>query len=164
MTVTDVTKDPERRTLTLTSHFAAPVARVWQIWEDPRQLERWWGPPTYPATVLDHDLTTGGRVRYLMTGPDGAQFHGWWQVREADAPHLLEFEDGFADEHGTPDPALPVTVIRVTLAEQDGGTRMQVLSTFASTEAMEQLLAMGMEQGMVEAAGQIDGVLSLATA
>ena len=37
-------------TLTITAEFNAPVTRVWELWENPRLLERWWGPPTYPAT------------------------------------------------------------------------------------------------------------------
>ena len=51
MTVTAVRKDPESRTLTLEAEFDASAERVWELWADPRQLERWWGPPTYPATV-----------------------------------------------------------------------------------------------------------------
>jgi uncharacterized protein YndB with AHSA1/START domain len=98
VTVTTVKKDPETRTLTISAQFDAPVARVWQVWDDPRQLERWSGPPTYPATVLDHDLTPGGSVTYLMTGPGGDKHRGWWRVIAVDAPHRLEFEDGFADD------------------------------------------------------------------
>ena len=71
MSVTNVTKDPEALTMSITSRFDAPVERVWQVWADPRRLERWWGPPTYPATVTEHDLAVGGRVRYFMTGPEG---------------------------------------------------------------------------------------------
>ena len=89
MTVTAVRKDPQTLTMTLEAEFEAPPERVWQLWADPRQLERWWGPPTYPATVTTHDLTPGGRVEYHMTGPEGDQPHGYWEVVEADAPHRL---------------------------------------------------------------------------
>ena len=97
MTVTDVRKDTEALTMTVTAEFDAPPARVWQLWADPRKLEQWWGPPTWPATFVDHDLTPGGHVRYFMTGPDGEKAHGWWQVSAIDPPTRLEFEDGFAD-------------------------------------------------------------------
>ena len=160
MSVTDVQKDPASLTLTITSAFDAPVARVWQVWEDPRQLERWWGPPTYPATVVDHDLTPGGKVSYFMTGPEGDEHHGWWRVVAVDAPHRLEFEDGFADETGTPNPDLPVTVTRVVLSEQAGRTQMAIETTFPSLEAMEQVISMGAEEGMKAALGQIDGLLT----
>ena len=160
MSVTDVQKDPASLTLTITSEFDAPVARVWQVWEDPRQLERWWGPPTYPATVVDHDLTPGGKVSYFMTGPEGDQHHGWWRVVAVDAPHRLEFEDGFADDTGTPNPDLPVTMTRVSLSEQDGRTQMAIETTFPSLEAMEQVISMGAEEGMKAALGQIDDLLA----
>ena len=160
MTVTSVHKDPQTLTLTLTAEFDAPVERVWQVWADPRQLEQWWGPPTYPATVLDHDLTPGGSVTYLMTGPEGDQPRGWWRVLAVDAPHRLEFQDGFADEAGEPNPDMPTMNVRVTLSEQpDGGTRMTTETTFPSPEAMEQLVSMGMEEGMTAAAAQIDDLL-----
>ena len=54
MSVTDVEKDLENLTLTVVAHFDAPVEKAWQLWSDPRKLERWWGPPDYPATVLAH--------------------------------------------------------------------------------------------------------------
>ena len=161
MTVTDVRKDPDTLTLTITATFDAPLKRVWQIWEDPRQLERWWGPPTYPATVVEHDLRAGGRVTYFMTGPEGDRHHGWWSVRSVDGPHALEFDDGFADEQGTPNTAMPTTVIRVALrATGEQTTEMIVTSTFPSRETMEQLIAMGMLEGFIAAAGQIPQVLA----
>ena len=160
MTVTDVDKDPAHRTMTITARFDAKPDRVWQLWADPRQLERWWGPPTYPATIVDHNLSPGGRVTYFMTGPEGDKFFGWWQILSAEAPHQLEFEDGFADETGTPNPDLPTMVASVQISEHpESGSQMQIRSTFASIEAMDQLIAMGMEEGFQAALGQIDDLL-----
>ena len=161
MTVTAVRKDPEALTMTVDAEFEAPPERVWQLWADPRQLERWWGPPAYPATVTSHDLRSGGRVEYHMTGPQGDQPHGYWEIDEADAPHRIAFRDGFAAADGTPDPDMPRTEMRVTIRDVGSGrTRMSIESRFADVSAMEQLLAMGMEQGMVEAIGQIDAILA----
>jgi len=161
MTVTAVQKDPEALTMTLTAEFDASPERVWQLWADPRQLERWWGPPTYPATVDSHDLRPGGRVEYHMTGPEGDQPRGYWDVAEADAPHALAFHDGFANDDGTPNADLPGTESRVRIeAIGDGRTRMSIDSIFPSTEAMEQILAMGMEDGLTQAIGQIDAILA----
>ena len=161
MSVTSVHKDPTALTMSLTATFDAPVDRVWLVWADPRQLERWWGPPTYPATVLDHELAPGGRVTYFMTGPEGDQHRGWWRVLAVEPPHRLEFEDGFADGTGEPDPSMPTTIIRVSLTDrEDGGTTMAIETTFPTLEAMEKLVAMGMEEGLTLAVGQIDGLLS----
>lgn len=162
MTVTNVHKDIAARTMTMTAGFDAPIGRVWELWSNPRLLERWWGPPTYPATVVEHDLTPGGRVTYFMTGPDGDRPRGWWRVVTVDPPNSLEFVDGFADESGDPNPEMPTMTIGVTLtANPDGGTTMVTTTTFPTIEAMETLMAMGMEEGMMAAAGQIDDLLAI---
>jgi uncharacterized protein YndB with AHSA1/START domain len=161
MTVTDVEKDPAALTMRITCEFEAPIERIWQVWSDPRQLERWWGPPTYPATVVTHEFNAGGRVAYYMTGPEGDAHHGWWRIVAVDPPNSLEFVDGFADENGVPNDAMPQTTTRVQLTSPSAGrTTMVVASQFPSREAMEQLMAMGMEEGMILAAGQIEDVLA----
>lgn len=162
MTVIDIAKDLEARRLVITSSFEAPVARVWQLWADPRQLERWWGPPTYPATFVEHDLRPGGRVTYFMTGPEGDRHGGWWEITAVDAPHHLELDDGFADPDGNPNPDMPVTTMSVDISSDGATTRMVLTSTYPSTEAMEQLLDMGMAEGIAAAMGQIDELLASA--
>ena len=161
MIVTAVRKDPEAFTMTLEAEFDASPERIWELWSDPRQLERWWGPPTYPATFTKHDLAPGSRVEYHMTGPEGDQPRGYWDIVEADAPHRLVVNDGFANDDGTPNDALPRNMFEVTIQEiAQGRTRMSIESRFPSREAMEQLLAMGMEQGLTQAVGQIDRILA----
>ena len=164
MTVSAVRKDPEALTMTLDAEFDASPDRVWRLWADPRQLERWWGPPTYPATVTAHDLRPGGRVEYHMTGPEGDRSRGYWEVLEVDAPRRLIFRDGFANDDGTPNSDMPMNEARVTIVEVGSGrSRMSIESRFASAQAMEQVLAMGMEEGLKQAVGQIDAILAADT-
>jgi uncharacterized protein YndB with AHSA1/START domain len=161
MTVTAVRKDTDALTLAIEAEFPATPERVWQLWADPRQLERWWGPPTYPATVTAHDLVPGGRVEYHMTGPDGDQPKGFWDVLEADPPRSIRVRDGFANADGTPNSDLPLSDMRVSIEDiGDGRTRMTMTTHFADIAAMEQLVAMGMEEGAREAIGQIDAILA----
>jgi len=160
VTVVSTTQDTEALTLTLVADLAAPPADVWQLWADPRRLERWWGPPTWPATFVDHDVTVGGRSHYYMTGPDGRTAHGWWRVLAVDEPTSLEFEDGFADESGAPSQDMPVTRGRVELVETPDGTRMTLTTIFATAEQMQQLAEMGMVEGMTAAVGQMDALLT----
>ncbi len=161
MTVTAVHKDPDTLTMTVDTEFDASPERVWLLWSDPRQLERWWGPPTYPATFTTHDLRPGGRVEYHMTGPEGDQPRGYWEVQEVDPPHLIAVIDGFANDDGSPNRDMPTGEMRVAIEEIGAGrTRMSIENIFPSTEAMEQLLAMGQEQGLTEALGQIEAILA----
>ncbi len=159
MTVVRSDQDREALTFTIVADLAAPPSTVWLVWSDPRQLERWWGPPRWPATFEQHDLVPGGDVRYVMTGPEGEKARGWWGVMSVDEPHSLEFEDGFSDESGVPTEGMPTTRTRVDLTETEVGTRMTVTSTFTSLEQMEQLVQMGMVEGMTQAMGQLDGLL-----
>lgn len=160
MTVVSAVQDTEELTFTIVTDLAAPPDRVWQIWADARQLERWWGPPTWPATFTRHELVPGGTSEYSMTGPEGEKARGWWQTRSVDAPRTFEFDDGFADEDGNRDTTMPVIRGRVELEETPGGTRMSITSHFASAEHMEQMTAMGMVEGMTDAMGQIDAILT----
>ena len=163
MTVTAVRKDPDKLTLTLDAEFDATPERVWQLWADPRQLERWWGPPSYPATFTSHDLEPAGAASYYMTGPDGDTPLGYWEIVEAEPPRRL---DVHATASRTPT-ARRTTTCRagrrsnVTIEPiGDGRTRMSIESIFPDAAAMEQLLAMGMEEGLTEAVGQIDAILA----
>lgn len=161
MSVTSVRKDLDRLTMTVTAEYDVSAERAWELWNDPRQLERWWGPPTYPATVVDHDLSIGGSVTYFMTGPEGDQPHGWWRVIDVEPPRRLVVEDGFADEQGRPIADMPVTLMRLQIDDRpQGGVIVTIESTFPSVDALEQLIAMGMEEGLKEAMAQIDDILA----
>lgn len=156
-----VTKDPKTLAMTVVSEFPVPIERVWTAWADPRQLERFWGPPQWPATFVEHDFVVGGKASYYMTGPDGTKSYGWWRFLRVDAPRSFEIQDGFADETGKPNTKMPGTHMRMSLDAIEGSTRMTIVSTFSSLEAMEQLLAMGMEEGLKAALGQMDAVLGM---
>lgn len=146
--------------LTFVAEFDASVERVWQVWEDPRQLEQWCGPPTWPASFDRHDFVVGGQSRYHMTGPDAEKAPGWWQITALDKPRWLEFDDGFAGDDGEPKPDGEPMHGVVRLESVAGRTRMTIITTFVSTEQLEQVLAMGMEEGMRQAVGQIDALLA----
>jgi uncharacterized protein YndB with AHSA1/START domain len=160
MPVISSIKNLEALSFTLVAEFDAAVERVWQIWEDPRQLERWWGPPTWPATFEEFDFQPGGKAGYYMTGPEGEKSGGWWRFTAIEAPRRLELDDGFADDDGAPSQTMGITHAAVDFDDFGGRTRMTIMSTFESEEQMEQLVEMGMEEGMREAAGQIDALLA----
>jgi uncharacterized protein YndB with AHSA1/START domain len=110
----------------------------------------------------EHDLARGGTVTYYMTGREGERHGGWFRVRAVDPPYDLELDAGFADADGNAIPETPTAVIRVALSEPaGGGTQMTITTAWDSDEAMEQMLATGMEAGMTAAVGQIDALLDL---
>lgn len=156
MTIISTTKSPESLTLTVVAEFPAPPDRVWALWEDPRRLEQWWGPPMFPATFTRHDFTVGGESRYFMTGPDGERYFGYWQTSGIACPHQIDFLNGLAGSDGEPDPEMSPMPSHVTLERIEIGTRMTVVTTFIDTAQMEKMIGMGMAEGMAAAIGQID--------
>lgn len=160
MPVTDVTTSPEDLTITITAEFAAPVERVWQVYADPRQLEKIWGPPGYPATFVDFDFRPGGRATYYMTGPGGEKYGGWFEYTSVTEPTGFEMDDGFADADLNPLDSMPVTQSIYSFAASGSGTRAVYRSLYASAEGLQQVLDMGVVEGSTEAINQIDDLLA----
>jgi uncharacterized protein YndB with AHSA1/START domain len=160
MTITSVDTDYDNLTATLIADFDHPIDQVWELWSDPRKLERWWGPPGYPATVEKHALDSGGEVTYFMKGPEGDEHWGMWRVSAVDPPRSLQFTDALADSDGVPREDSPVSEISVRLLEHEGRTRMEMRMTFETREDMERIVDMGTVEGVKQAVGQMDGLLA----
>jgi len=160
MPVTSVEKDLDQLTITIVADFAATPRRVWDAYTDPRQIERFWGPPTYPATFLRHDAAVGGRSVYKMTGPEGDEHYGCWEWTSVSEPDSFEVVDWFADETGAANTDLPPSRTRYAFEATDDGTRLTTTSHFDSLDQLQQLLDMQMLEGTKEAMAQIDDVLA----
>jgi len=160
MTVWSVDKNPEAKTMVITAEFTASIANVWQLWADPRLLERWWGPPGFPATFEHHDLTPGGTITYSMGASDNDdRLDGTWNVVEVDAPTRLVVEDAIVDDDGTPSDGGP-TRMEIDIEAAGDKTRMILTTHFDSLDGMEQAIATGFEEGMKACMAQVDALLA----
>lgn len=160
MPLTDVTTDIDTRTLVMTCDFPVTPERLWQVWADPRQLEQWWGPETYPATVTEHNLTPGGLVKYHMTSPEGEKYPGGWEVISVEEPHRLELKDFFADGDGNPVESAPESRVVIEITATESGARMVNTTTWESAEDMQKVLDMGVVEGSSSAISQLDALLA----
>jgi uncharacterized protein YndB with AHSA1/START domain len=155
MPMTSVTKDPATLTLTVVADFPVSQQRLWDAYADPRQLERFWGPPSFPATFTRHDFRVGGRAEYFMTGPNGEKFTGSWKFTAVSPINFFEAHDG--DDNAF-DPNGPAGMT-FTFETTKTGSRMTGVTRFPSLEAMEQSAA-AMEEGMRAALPQLDALLT----
>jgi uncharacterized protein YndB with AHSA1/START domain len=160
MPVTSVDSDAAALTLTVIADYPVSVERLWEAYSDPRQLERFWGPEEWPATFTRHDMAVGGQSHYYMTGPDGTQSRGYWRFLEIEPQRKLVLVDGFSGEDGAPNPELPTMRTTIDFSATAKGSRFELVCVFPSVEAMEQLVEMGMMEGMRSAMGQIDTVVA----
>ncbi|MFO0651224.1 MAG: SRPBCC family protein [Polyangiales bacterium] len=160
MPITSVTSDPKALTLTVVADYPVSLERLWEAYSDPRQLERFWGPVEWPATFTRHDLAVGGESRYFMRGPNGERAHGWWRFLRVERARVIEVEDGFGNEDGSRNDAMPTMRVVFNFEATATGSRFTSVTHFASLASMEQVAAMGMEEGLRSAMSQIDGVLA----
>lgn len=160
MPVTSVHKDTSALTMTVVADFPVSRRRLWDAYADPRQIEQFWGPVEYPAKFLRHDMTVGGRSHYVMTGPTGDTSPGYWEFLSVDAPSSFEVRDGFANSDGTPNTEMPDMRMVFRFEETADGSRLTSTTHFNSVEQLEQLVEMGMEEGMLSAMSQIDTVVA----
>ena len=155
MPVTSVTKDAATLTFTIVADFPVSQQRLWEAYADPRQLERFWGPPSWPATFTRHDFVVGGRAEYFLTGPNGEKWSGSWRFTVVNPVSYFAANDG---EDNADDPNGPASMT-FTFEATPTGSRMTGVTRFPSLEAMEQSAA-GMEEGMRAAMPQLDALLA----
>lgn len=159
MPITEVSSNAQALTLTVVGDYPVPVARLWDAYADPRQLERFWGPEQWPATFTRHDMAVGGHSHYYMSGPDGVVSRGWFRFLAVEPQKRFEVEDGFSDEHGAPNTDMPTMRMIFSFEPTASGSRVTSVTHFPSVEAMEQLVQMGMVEGLRSAMGQLDDVV-----
>lgn len=160
MPIKSISSDKDALSLTVIGEYPVPVERLWAAYADPRQLERFWGPVEWPATFTRHDMTAGGRSEYFMKGPDGSTSAGWWRFLAVEPNRRFEVEDGFANDDGSANEEMPSMRMVFTFEPTSTGSRVTSVTHFTSLESMEQLVEMGMIEGMKSALGQLDDVLA----
>lgn len=160
MPVTDVTTDPESLTMTLTAEFAAPVERLWQAFTDPRQLERFWGPPGWPATFTEFDLVVGSVVRYHMTSPTGETIQSAWEFLAIEEPVRFEVLDSFVGDDGVTSEGFPSMRMTFAFAATPNGSQLTNTTYFTSADDLAKIVEMGAVEAASLAMNQLDQVLA----
>ncbi|MBI5083165.1 MAG: SRPBCC domain-containing protein [Acidobacteria bacterium] len=155
MPLTSVTKDPETLSLTVVGDYPVSQQRLWDAFADPRQLERFWGPPAFPATFTLHDFKAGGRAEYFLALPDGGKWNGSWKFTAVNPISSFEAHDG---EDNAGDANMPAGMT-FKFETTPTGSRLTVVTRFSSIEAMQQTIP-GMEEGLRAAMPQLDAVLA----
>ena len=159
------TRTPETLTMSITATFDASVDDGLDGLGRPAEAGALVGaPPTYPATVLEHELEPGG-PRHLRHDRPGRR-QAWRLVaraRQSSRRNRLRVRGRLRRRsQASPTRAMPTTIARVSLSRarrrpHDDGDRDDASRAI---DAMEQMVAMGMEEGITLAVGQIDGLLA----
>lgn len=126
--------EPQHDERTLFTNRVLPASReaIYNAFADPAKLARWWGPAGFRTSVHSFDFVTDGRWVHTMHGPNGTDYPNECRFVE------LVPGERIVIEHLDP----PWFELVVTLAEQDGGTRMGWRQTFADADTCARLAPM----------------------
>lgn len=138
--------------LHLDSVMGARPSRVFVALTDPDQLARWWGPHGFTTSVIELDLKVGGRYRFAMQPPEGDVFHLHGEFREVHAHSQLAYTFRWEP----PDPQDVDTVVRISLMDLGGSTRLSMEQGTFATEARRALH----EQGWSDSLERLRALLS----
>lgn len=127
------------REIVLSRVIAAPRERVFQAWTDPKQIAQWFGPDGFKLESLECDIRTGGRWRFIYTGPDGTRWDNRMVFLRLEAPRLIEMEHGSDKDN---DPArFHVTVTFDT--QSDGKTVLTMRQLLPTKEQRDASIGFG---------------------
>lgn len=156
----------EGRELTLERTFNAPRELVFRTFTEAEHLKRWWGPTGWPLTVCNVDLRPGGVWHYCMTCTDEAQkdYYGmqsWGKAvyHEIDPPKKIIYADFFSDAEGNVNEDMPSAMITLTFEEAEGKTKVTNFAQYASADAVQAVLDMGMLEGITDTFNNLEKLL-----
>ena len=107
---------------------------MFELFTDPRELTKWWGPHGFTTPGIQLDLRVGGSYRFTMQPPDGEAFHLSGDFLEVHPPERLKFT--FRWDEPAPDDR--ETVVVLSLESRGGATRVSLRQAeFATEERLE---------------------------
>jgi len=109
--------------------LAAPRERVFRAWTEPDHLTRWWGPKGFTSTFEEFDPQPGGEWRFVLHGPNGADYKNKSVFVEVVKPERIVFRH-------VSGPRFQVTA---TFTEQAGGTRLTFEMLFETAAECEKV-------------------------
>ncbi len=151
----DDTQDTPDREIVSTRIFSAPRDLVWRAWSEPQHLMHWWGPKGFTNTFESFDFRPGGVWRFVMHGPNGADYKNEIVFVEIAKPERIVLDHVSA-------PQFRVTATFEDLSKENlaGKTRVTFRQVFESAKIYESVKRYAVP-GNEENFDRLDGHLTL---
>lgn len=156
-----MTQPNPTNTFTVERVFNAPREKVFAAFTDCKHLMHWWGSEGWPLVHCNMDFRVGGSWHYAMRETaTGNESWGLMLFDVIDAPHAIHYRDAFSDANRTINTEMPETASTLHFYAEGDTTRIVSSSTYASTEMLQQVLAMGIEEGLKAAWDMLDAYVT----
>ncbi len=152
-------KDFANRKITVTAHFKAPLAVVWDAFTNAETLEKWWAPKPFTVVTKEFDFRVGGRWLYYMLSPKGEKYWGIMQYQSIEPEKSLVMIDGLSDENGHIDNSMPVANWTNNFSESGDVTIVTNTLIFETEDGVHKILEKGFEQGYSMGLSQLSEML-----
>lgn len=142
--------------------FDAPLTLVWKAWTDPAHIARWWGPKGFSTRVEALDFRVGGRSRYVMIGPDGAEYPAEGTFLEIVPFKKIVSTDEFGADFKPPETKqLPSGMIMTVTFEALGTkTKLRICVQHPTLEDLRRHEEMGARAGWESSLDCLDELIS----
>lgn len=158
----DFLVDKSKSTLTIKREFAAQRRLVWDCHTKSELLDQWFAPKPLSMRTASMDFREGGHWHYVMLH-NGQEYWGrmdYLTIRPIDSYTAL---DGFCDASGILNPDLPRADMNVMFSDKGQRTLVETVVSYASADALQQVLDMGMQEGLTSALERLDELLTSLT-
>lgn len=146
----------EENKLTVTRTFDANITLVWSAWTEPELLDQWWAPKPWKSETSYMNFAENGYRIYAMVSPEGERHMARTDYKKIKPQLTFSGEDSFCESDGTINTSMPIAKFKVEFAANTNSTIVILNSEYQSKEHLEQVLAMGMKEGLNMAFENLD--------
>jgi len=155
----DFLVNKERNTITIKREFAAKRKLVWDCYTKSELLDRWFAPKPLTTKTKFMDFREGGHWHYAMVEPNGQEYWGRMDYQTIQPIDNYIALDGFCDDTGALNPAFPRSEWHVTFSDVLTRTLVETVVSYASPEALQQVIDMGLKDGLASTLERLDELL-----
>ncbi|NOT72067.1 MAG: SRPBCC domain-containing protein [Hyphomicrobium sp.] len=155
----DFLVDKDKHTMTIKREFDAKRQLVWDCHTKRELLDQWFAPKPLTTKTKSMDFRDGGHWHYVMIDPSGSEYWGRMDYRTIRPIENYTAFDGFCDATGALNPNLPRAEWDVTFTERATSTLVHTVVAYQSAEAIQQVIDMGMKDGMISTMERLDELL-----
>jgi uncharacterized protein YndB with AHSA1/START domain len=151
--------DDGQRTISLNREFNGRRQLVWDCHTKSELLDQWFAPKGLMTQTKHMDFRPGGFWHYAMITPEDQQFWSRLDYKTISPIDGYTAQDGFCDEVGTVDAAMPRSHWDVTFADEGTRTLVTTVVRYASSESLQAAIDMGLKDGMASTLERLDELL-----
>lgn len=118
--------------LLIEREFDAPVELMFELWEQPEHVMRWWGPEGFTTTHLEWEARPGKAWRATMAAKEFGVVHMGGVIREVERNRRLVFTFSWDEDSGRDRD----TLVTVTFENRNGRTLQTFHQSPFSTTAI----------------------------